>query len=605
MTARFSERGGANLVGIVVAAVMLIIVTGLGLGAFQSSAAASQSQIKIMRAQFGMNEFWDMAQSDAGSSESVFVPSHDVFGQANGYTFGDGHPLAADTSSGIVAAPGTTGHELDFYGKDAFHHPHFWAYVFRNGVVAKYTYAYRDSNGLAVGLASAPTWSLPASSFKSYYLYASQVSSVNSFVQSGVTASGSTLRDVLTAAPFPEVFMGNRLAVYDIVTVAGNSHGSQHVELLGGVGGGTRSLPVSYTPMPASGFSVTPTSMTLGYQGANGLASTGSFAATVANYHRDLQLGTCAIASVSRSSEQLSQSGETSGYAVNPTAVGNCSETIGTVDGSQSATVQITVQGALSVTPSYLEFSSSSAANQGAALAEPGYSGAFTVLANGCSGYAQMTGGGNGPGPVGLTIQPQATTFALNGHVCTIVFADAYGSQGYLNINVDPPAATPSPSPTPALCNQSSPCLFMRYAVGDGATYENADCQVGANQDCHGSYAYTVVDGTGRSIDVSALANDAIAQSDANGTLYTPGSSPPAPAGVPGESACQSKLWQTATDQGRNGNDNGQGAGAPFWFQFLLDGSSPYSLGVSLNGYVSQDAAGWSDGSNQITGVTC
>lgn len=584
---------------------MLIILTGFGFRAFQSSSAATQSQIKMMRAQFGMNEFWDMAQSDAGSSEAVFVPSHDVFGQANGYVFGDTHPLAADTSSGVVAAPGGTGHELDFYGKDAYHHPHFWAYVFRNGVIAKYAYSYRDANGLAVGVASSPTWTLPASSFKSYYLYASQVPSVNPFVQSGVNGSGSTLRDVLTAAPYPEVFMTNRLAVYDIVAIAGNAKTSQHVELLGGVGGGSRALPVSYTPMPASGFNVTPTSMTLGYQGANSLASSGSFTATVANYHRDLQLGTCAVATVSRASQQLSQAGETSAYSVNPSAVGTCSETIGTIDGSQSATVQISVQGALTVTPSYLEFSSSSAPNQSAALAEPGYSGAFAVLANGCTGYAQLSGGGNGPGPISVTMQPQATTFALSGHVCTVVFADAYGSQGYLNVNVDPPAPTPSPSPTPTVCNQGSPCLFLRYAVGDGATYENADCQVGANQDCHGSYAYTVVDRTGHSIDVSAFAGDAIAQSDSNGTLYGPGSSPPTAGGVPGESACQSALWQTATDQGHNGNDNGQGAGAPFWFQFLLDGGSPYSLGVSLNGYVSQDASGWSDGSNQITGVTC
>jgi hypothetical protein len=583
---------------------MLIIVTALGLGAFQSSAAASQSQIKIMRAQFGMNEFWDMAQADAGSSESAFLPSHDVFGQANGYTFGDGHPLAADTSTGIVAAPGSTGHELDFYGKDAFHHPHFWAYVFRNGVVAKYTYSYRDANGLAVGLASSPTWSLPASSFKSYYLYASQVSSVNSFVQSGVTASGSTLRDVLTAAPFPEVFMGNRLVAYDIVTVPGNAHGWQHVELLGGVGGGSLSPAVGFTPRPASGFNVTPASITLGYQGANGLPASGSFTATVTDYHRDLQLGTCGVATVARTSQQVSQAGETAGYNVDSGAVGTCAQTVSTVGGSQSATVQISVEGALSVAPSFLRFSSASAPSQASSLAEPGYGGAFSVLANGCSGYAQLTGGGNGPGPIGIAVQPEAATRALPNSICQIVFGDIYGSQGTLTVEVDPPAPTPSPSPTPTICNQASPCLFMRYAVGDGASYENADCQVGANQDCHGSYAYTVVDGTGRSVDVIALANDAIAKSDANGTLYGPGSSPPT-AGVPGESVCQSKLWQTATDQGRNGNDNGQGAGTPFWFQFLLDSGSPYSLGVSLNGYVSQDAAGWSDGANQITEASC
>jgi hypothetical protein len=63
-------------------------------------------------------------QSDATGAWSVFVPSSDVTGSANG-----------------------DGHELDFVSEDAAHRQYWWAYRFdaSDGRVVKYTYASRGA----------------------------------------------------------------------------------------------------------------------------------------------------------------------------------------------------------------------------------------------------------------------------------------------------------------------------------------------------------------------------------------------------------------------------------------------------------------------------
>lgn len=448
---QLDERGLSSLAGVLIGALVLVLLMLVGFRTYQSASTAVSSESTMMRADFDLNRVWASMESDSASAEAVFIPSHDIFGQADGYSWGDAHPLPTDTSAGIRAAPSSTGHEIDFYGKDAFHHPHFWAYVFRNSTVAKYTYAYRDANGLAQGVRSAPTWSMPAVSFQTYYLYESQLPLINKYIKANVTDRGYSLPpDVLTQLPYPEVFAGNRAVAYNIVAVTGNSDLTRTAEIATGVGGGRLSLPMPYTPRPASGFGVNPPSMTLGYQGAQGLPSSGSFSATATYYHRAFVLSGCNVATVSQSSQQLTVPGETTTYGVTPTAVGTCTETVTTQDGAQpSGSVQILVDGQITITPTPLHFASASAANQTASLSEPGYTGAFSVASNTCNGYAQLSGGGNGPGPTYVSVKPLASTQQLSNEECGIVFTDAYGSQGALTIKVDPPQATPSPSPTP------------------------------------------------------------------------------------------------------------------------------------------------------------
>jgi hypothetical protein len=448
---QLDERGLSSLAGVLIGALVLVLLMLVGFRTYQSASAATKSESTIMRADFDLNRVWASMESDSASAEAVFVPSHDIFGQADGYSWGAAHPLPTDTSAGIRAAPSSTGHEIDFYGKDAFHHPHFWAYVFRNSTVAKYTYAYRDANGLAQGVRSAPTWSMPAVSFQTYYLYESQLPLINMYIKANVTDRGYSLPpDVLTQLPYPEVFAGNRAVAYNIVAVTGNSDLTRSAEIATGVGGGMLTLPVSYTPKPTSGFGVSPPTLTLGYLGAQGLPSTGSFSATATYYHRAFVLSGCNVATVSQSSQQLTVPGETTTYGVTPTAVGTCTETVTTQDGAQpSGSVQILVDGQITVTPTLVHFASASAVSKTASLSEPGYTGPFSVASNTCIGYAQLSGGGNGPGPTYVSVKPQATTAGLSGQACNIKFADANGTQGVLSVIVDPPPPTPSP-PTPS-----------------------------------------------------------------------------------------------------------------------------------------------------------
>jgi prepilin-type N-terminal cleavage/methylation domain-containing protein len=151
------------------------------------------------------------------------------------------------------------------------------------------------------------------------------------------------------------------------------------------------------------------------------------------------------------------------------------------------------------------------------------------------------------------------------------------------------------------VCNGSTPCLYLDASVGDGATYMNADCQVGVNQDCHGAYDYALVGNDGKSKDVTAYLNDYVALSDASGNLYT--SSEPAPSPNTAQSTCQNLLWQTATDQGRNGNATLSGVG-PMWIQFVSSGS-PYSTGQTLAQMIQNAAAAGANGPDKTNGVGC
>jgi hypothetical protein len=596
---QLDERGISSLAGVLIGALVLVLLMLLGFRTYQSASTAVKSESTIMRAQFDLNRVWASMQSDSASAEAVFVPSHDIFGQADGYSWGDGHPLPADTSAGVRAAPGSSGHEIDFYSKDAAHHPHFWAYVFTNGTVAKYTYAYRDANGMAQGVRTAPTWSMPAVSFQTYYLYESQLPAVNKFIKANVTDRGYALPpDVLTQLPYPEVFAGNRAVAYNIVALTGNSDLSRTAEIATGVGGGTLSLPMSYTPRPTNGFAVNPPSLTLGYQGAGGLPSSGSFTATATYYHRSFALSGCGVANVTQSNNSVSVQGETTTFGVTPTAVGTCTEVVTTQDGpTPSGAVQITVVGQIAISPSTLEFTSPNSPSQGATISEPGYTGPFSVASSTCNGYAQLSGGGNGPGPTGVSIQPIASTRDLPGLQCEIIFSDVYNDQAALAVRVDPPPpATPTPFPA---CNQA-PCMYLDASVGDGASYENADCLTGVNQDCHGAYDYAIVDANGFSVDVSSLAGNLIAFSDSSGNLRSGATS----AGMSaGQTQCQAVITQTATDGGRNGNSAGATSG-PFWFQFVQSGS-PYSLGETLNQLIQQTASGSADWPDKTNAISC
>lgn len=440
-----NERGQAGVLTVIVSAVILGILTIVGAFVFSGASHATASQLASDRAKSSLSQLVQTTHAEAATAEAVFVPSQDIFGHANGYAFGASNPLAAATTGGIVAPPATTGHEIDFYAKDAQHQGHFWAYVFKNGEVAKYTYASRNASGVAQGVASAPSWTMPASSFQSYYLYASQIPAVNGFVSANYHGA---LPNVLVPLGYPEVYAGNRLAVFDIKASATNAQLVRHVELLAGTAVGTSTLNVSYTPPPLGPtLAVAPTPLRLGYNGAQGLPATGTFSASLSNYHHPFAVSSCSVATISVANQSISAAGNTTTYAVTPTAVGACTVTVATQSGLQppdnvvrSAQEQITVVGQIGVNPPSLTFTSPTAPAQGATVSEPGYSGAFSVPANTCNGYAALSGGGNGPS-AGYGVTPQSPTSG-----CAITFSDAYGATGTLGVVV---SATPAPTPTP------------------------------------------------------------------------------------------------------------------------------------------------------------
>lgn len=440
-----NERGQAGVLTVIVSAIILGILTIVGAFVFRGASQATASQLASDRAKSSLSQLVQTAHAEASTAEAVFVPSQDIFGHANGYAFGTSNPLAAATTGGIVAPPATTGHEIDFYAKDAQHQGHFWAYVFQNGEVAKYTYASRNANGVAQGVASAPSWAMPASSFQAYYLYASQIPAVNGFVSANYHGS---LPNVLVPLGYPEVYAGNRLAVFDIQASPTNAQLARHVELLAGTAVGSSTLNVSYTPPPLGAtLAVAPTPLRLGYNGAQGLPATGTFSASLANYHHPFTVSACSVATIGVANQSITAPGNTTTYAVTPTAVGACTVTVATQSGLQppdnvvqSAQEQIVVAGQLSVNPGSLAFSSPTAPTQSATVNEPGYSGAFSVPANTCGGYAALSGGGNGPS-AGYGVTPQAPTSG-----CSITFSDVYGATGSLGVTV---AATPAPTPVP------------------------------------------------------------------------------------------------------------------------------------------------------------
>lgn len=445
--------------GLAPAIIGILILALLGLLAakvFADASGYSKSQVSIETVQNDLNRFAQSVQAESATAEAPFIPSHDIFGAPDGYAFGASNPLAANTSGGIVAPPGATGHELDWYAKDATHHGVFWAYVFANGAISKYTYAYRDANGIAQGVSSRPVFTIPAASFKTYYLYATQVASVNAFVNANYVAHGGVVKDVLKSLGYPEVYGGNRVAVIDLQGIATNPKTARHIELLSGSAIGSPTFTVTYTPPPLGAtLNVSPNPLTLGYGGARGLPSTGSFAASEANYHEPFVVGSpCPVATLSPS-QRITAPGNTTSYGVTPSRVGSCTVTISTQTGqyplntSHSATETINVEGQISVSPPILKFASPGSPAQSVIVSEPGYYGAF-VASNGCIGYADISGGGTGPSAA-YRVSPVAVTAPYK---CIITFTGSSGASGTVGVVVDPansaPApATPSPAPTP------------------------------------------------------------------------------------------------------------------------------------------------------------
>lgn|GEM_PF-3343449 len=231
------------------------------------------------------------------------------------------------------------------------------------------------------------------------------------------------------------------------------------------------------------------------------------------------------------------------------------------------------------------------------AVGQANFSGTFVPNRGSCSGpppYASLgsfSPSPQGPGYDTFTVSAQQSTPPA-GCVISVNGAVVNGTQtiGHQTVVVTFP-----------VCNPSTPCLYLDASVGDGATYMNADCQVGVNQDCHGAYDYALVGNDGKSKDVTAYLNDYIALSDASGNLYT--GSEPAPRLNAAQSTCQNLLWQTATDQGRNGNATLSGVG-PMWIQFVSSGS-PYSTGQTLAQMIQNAAQAGANGPDKTNGVGC
>lgn len=81
-------------------------------------------------------------------------------------------------------------------------------------------------------------------------------------------------------------------------------------------------------------------------------------------------------------------------FTVSPAAKGSCTLTVS--DGTNTATVDVTVFGAINLTPNTLSFSGTTSP-QTLTAQEDFYAGAFTLTDPTCAGIVTVTGGGNGP----------------------------------------------------------------------------------------------------------------------------------------------------------------------------------------------------------------
>ena len=208
-----STEQGFTLVEVLFATGVWAVLTGAFLYVTQGLFAGAR-EVADQRRQYvalaHLTETWD---AESSSALAIFVPPRDVLGADNG-----------------------DGHELDFYGRDAAHNGHFWAYRWDRTAQALQRYTYPSPATAAVAtdppipdVALLRAVRKPASAIAQPFL------------------AGYVPKDVVVNFGYPGVDGGNALVD---VTVA-NAHHRFEIELLPGtMASGFAVVVATFTPTP-------------------------------------------------------------------------------------------------------------------------------------------------------------------------------------------------------------------------------------------------------------------------------------------------------------------------------------------------------------------
>lgn len=122
-----SQRG-FSLVEVVIASAIAFTIGALLVWLAHATVLAAAHLDQRLTARSTVDRLAERMTADASSAWSVFVPAHDVLGNANG-----------------------DGHELDFVSEDASHRSYWWAYDFDARASQVTVYAYAPGTPPSVG----------------------------------------------------------------------------------------------------------------------------------------------------------------------------------------------------------------------------------------------------------------------------------------------------------------------------------------------------------------------------------------------------------------------------------------------------------------------
>jgi hypothetical protein len=366
----FDERGDAMtkfvIAALVVSLVAVFLTSGLtkgvAFGIEQSTRDTSElAQTRLLE---------QTLPAEADSATSVFIPSHDIFGQPNAV-------VNVPTAGGVIGEPVAGAHEIDFFQRGygilgalgVF--DKFWAYYYNANTnqIVRYDYASRNAACLATGVSlPGTTWS-NIKKMTAGYLPASQLPLVDKYLSS----TGATPQDVTLQSGFCEAIEGNKGVVVWVDGTPANSPVTnpkwlQYAYLLPSSAPGSVNVNFTWQP-PASGPLLAAPNIVFNYNSSSGGWLPGVPSSTITvqetNYHRGFSRTPCVqgattIATVSGPVNQLLGAdsaannppatfpGEWEQYNVTPVSSGACtvtfqSLTTGPFADNKSASVTITV----------------------------------------------------------------------------------------------------------------------------------------------------------------------------------------------------------------------------------------------------------------------
>lgn len=213
-----SQRG-FSLAEITVASAIAFTIGALLVWLAHATVLAAAHMDRRLNSRSTVDRLAERMTSDASSAWSIFVPAHDVLGNAN-----------------------ANGHELDFVSEDASHRSYWWAYDFDSQTSSVTVYAYAPGTPPSAGDVYP---GLDAFSAETHAL--GDLADPSSDVYDALFAG-----DVLTPVDVPFGWGGNAVGGNHVVRVHVTAEGIDRTMLLATGAAPTHfTVLVDYTPPPA------------------------------------------------------------------------------------------------------------------------------------------------------------------------------------------------------------------------------------------------------------------------------------------------------------------------------------------------------------------